>query len=328
MELGLFIPQGWRQDLTGIAPADHWQVMSGLARRADEGDTFASIWVYDHVHTVPEPVAEATHEAWTLMSAFAASTSRVRLGQMCTCMGYRNPAYLAKVAATADVVSGGRVDMGIGAGWYEHEWRAYGYGYPRTGERLTMLDEGVEIMKQMWETGSATFAGEHYTVDGAMCYPQPLAGRIPTWVAGGGEKRTLRTAARVADYTNFAGEPDAFAHKSSVLEAHCRDLGRDYGEITRSANFNVVLGETEAEVADTIERYAAHMRRTVSAEAAEREIAGLRGSLGVGTPEQVAENLRRMGDLGMGYAIVYVPLVAYETRTLDLFEQQVAPALR
>lgn len=328
MDFGLFIPQGWRQDLTGIAPADHWSVMSGLARRADEGDLFSSIWVYDHVHTVPEPVDEATHEAWSLMAAFAASTSRVRLGQMCTCMGYRNPAYLAKVAATVDVVSGGRVDMGIGAGWYEHEWRAYGYGFPRAGERLTMLDEGVEIMKQMWETGTATFAGEHYTVDGAMCYPQPLAGRLPTWVAGGGEKRTLRTAAKYADYTNFAGDPEVFAHKSTVLEGHCRDLGRDYAEITRSANFNVVLGETEAEVEETITRYEEHLRRTVSAGAAAQEVANLRDTPGVGTPEQVVEKLGAMGALGMGYAIFYVPLVSYETRSLDLLEQQVLPALR
>src|SRR5690606_8383710 len=102
-------------------------------------------------HTTPEPSEEATHEAWTLMAALAAVTDRVRLGQMCTCMGYRNPAYLAKVAATVDIVSGGRTEMGIGGGWYEHEWRAYGYGFPRAGVRLAQLDEGVQIMKQAWE---------------------------------------------------------------------------------------------------------------------------------------------------------------------------------
>ena len=108
MRFGLFIPQGWRQDLTGIDPRDHWQTMSGLATHADQGDAFDSIWVYDHFHAVPEPNGEATHEAWSLINAFAASTSRVRLGQMCTCMAYRNPAYLAKVATTADIISGGR----------------------------------------------------------------------------------------------------------------------------------------------------------------------------------------------------------------------------
>ena len=115
MRFGTFIPQGWRFDLVDIDPAEHWSTMNTLAQRADAGP-WQSLWVYDHFHTTPEPSEEATHEAWTLMSAFAASTSRIRLGQMCTCMGYRNPAYLAKVAATVDHVSGGRVEMGIGGG--------------------------------------------------------------------------------------------------------------------------------------------------------------------------------------------------------------------
>ena len=157
MRFGLFIPQGWRLDLAGIDAADHWRVMRDLAQHADRGP-WESLWVYDHFHTVPAPTEEATYEAWTMMAAYAAVTERIRLGQMCTCMAYRNPAYLAKVAATADVVSGGRVEMGIGAGWYEHEWRAYGYGFPRAGERLARLDEGVQIMKQAWtnEIGRAS----------------------------------------------------------------------------------------------------------------------------------------------------------------------------
>jgi alkanesulfonate monooxygenase SsuD/methylene tetrahydromethanopterin reductase-like flavin-dependent oxidoreductase (luciferase family) len=120
MRFGTFIPQGWRLDLVDIEPADQWRVMATLAQQADEGP-WESLWVYDHFHTVPVPTEEATHEAWTLMAAFAAATTRIRLGQMCTCMGYRNPAYLAKVAATVDLISGGRAEMGIGGGWYEHE---------------------------------------------------------------------------------------------------------------------------------------------------------------------------------------------------------------
>ncbi|MGH3299520.1 MAG: LLM class flavin-dependent oxidoreductase, partial [Trebonia sp.] len=112
MRFGLFVPQGWRLDLAGIETKDHWATMLGVAQAADTEDgPFESIWVFDHFHTVPVPTQEATHEAWTLMAAFAAATSRVRLGQMCTCMGYRNPAYLAKVAATVDVISGGRAEM-------------------------------------------------------------------------------------------------------------------------------------------------------------------------------------------------------------------------
>ena len=150
-----------------IDPKDHWATMKSLALAADAGP-WESLWVYDHFHTVPEPTEEATHEAWTLVSAFAATTSRVDIGQMCTAMSYRNPAYLAKVAATTDLISGGRVQMGIGGGWYEHEWRAYGYGFPTAGVRLGRLDEGVQIMRDAWREGVVSFDGKHYQVDGAI----------------------------------------------------------------------------------------------------------------------------------------------------------------
>ena len=328
MRFGLFIPQGWRLDLTGIAPAEHWSTMDGLAQHADSGDTWESVWVYDHFHTVPDPTTEATHEAWTLMAALAASTSRVRLGQMCTCMAYRNPAYLAKVAATIDVISGGRVEMGIGAGWYEHEWRAYGYGFPRAGERIAALDEGVQIMKQAWETGEATLEGTYYQVDGARVHPQPLqTGGIPFWIAGGGEKKTLRIAAQYAQYTNFDGTPETFAHKSTVLEGHCRDLGRDYGSIVRSANYNVVIGRDQAEVDDRIAWIRDHYAATLPAKADEVAEQFRTGPL-VGTPEQIVETLTQMQDLGMTYAITYFAEAAYDRSGIELFEQEVVPALR
>ena len=328
MRFGLFIPQGWRQDLTGIDASQHWAVMSGLARYADEGDAFESIWVYDHFHAVPEPNGEATHEAWSLINAFAASTSRVRLGQMCTCMAYRNPAYLAKVATTADVISGGRVEMGIGAGWYEHEWRAYGYGFPSAGERIAMLDEGVQIFKQMWTNGVATFAGRHYQVDGAQLSPLPLqVDGPPLWIAGGGERKTLRIAAEHAQYTNFDGSPEGFAHKSQVLAEHCAAIGRDPAEITRSANYNVVIGETEADVDDKVAWLEEHYALTVPDKAPGLAEDLRKGPL-VGTPEQVVERLTALRELGLGYAITYFADAAYDRSSIELFADQVVPALR
>ncbi|HRB99050.1 MAG TPA: LLM class F420-dependent oxidoreductase [Dermatophilaceae bacterium] len=337
MRFGLFIPQGWRMDLAGIDPSLHWGVMDGLARRADENPQWESIWVYDHFHTVPVPSAEATHEAWTLMAAFAASTARVRLGQMCTCMAYRNPAYLAKVAATVDVISGGRAEMGIGAGWYEHEWRAYGYGFPSAGDRLGALRDGVEIFRQMWTTGSATHAGRYYTVDGAICAPRPLQGTvapgsaangIPLWVAGGGEKKTLRIAAEYADYTNFDGAPEGFAAKSEILRGHCADVGRDFGEITRSANYNVVIGETETDVEDRLQWMAEHFRRAgVPERILEGQLASMRTQPAVGTIEQVIERLRGLQALGMTYAICYFQEAAYDTTGITTFENAVIPEL-
>lgn len=328
MRFGLFIPQGWRQDLEGIDPAAHWDTMSRLVKRADAGP-WDSVWVYDHFHTVPVATDEATHEAWSLMAGFASITERVRLGQMCTCVGYRNPAYLAKIAATIDHISRGRLEMAIGAGWYEHEWRAYGYGYPRDGVRLAMLDEAVQIMGQAWTTGSATLDGKHYQVDGAICRPLPIQdGGPPLWIAGGGEKVTLKIAAKYAQYTNFDGSADGFARKSALLKEHCRTVGTDFDAITRSANYNVLIGEDEAEVdaqrAWVFEKFS----RLFSTERAEREMRNYGSHLAaVGTVEQVVAKLIAMRELGMTYPIFYVPDLAYSTRSVELLETRVLPEL-
>ncbi|MGM7671633.1 LLM class F420-dependent oxidoreductase [Microbacterium sp. A93] len=327
MRFGTFIPQGWRFDLVGIDPADHWTTMRDLAQATDAGP-WESLWVYDHFHTTPVPSEEATHEAWTLMSAFAASTSRIRLGQMCTCMTYRNPAYLAKVAATVDIVSGGRTEMGIGGGWYEHEWRAYGYGFPSVGDRLRRLDEGVQIMRQAWTTGEATLDGKFYQVDRAIVRPLPLQeGGIPLWIAGGGEKVTLKIAAKYADYTNFAGSPEEFTRKSEILRQHTLDVGTNFDAIVRSTNFNTVIGATEAEVAERLAvieaRVAPHLGDRTDA-----YMQNYRGDQGLaGTPEQIVERLQAMSDRGLGYAIHYFPEAAYDRSGIELFEREVIPAL-
>ncbi len=337
MKFGIFVPQGWRHDLVGIDPDQHWGVMAGLARRADANDDWTSIWVYDHFHTVPVPSHEATHEAWTLMAAFAGVTGRVRLGQMCTCMAYRDPAYLAKVAATVDIVSEGRVEMGIGAGWYEHEWRAYGYGFPSAGERLDKLREGVEIFRQLWTTGESTFAGKHYTTDGALCFPRPLQGTssagsrangIPMWIAGGGEKKTLRIAAEYADYTNVDGTPEVFERKSAILREHCDAIGRDFSEIVRSANYNVVIGRNAKEVADRIAWTRDHyLKAGVPERVVDSQVDGLAKGPAVGTPEQIVEALKGLERLGMTYAITYFTEAAYDTTGIQLFENEVMPEL-
>ncbi len=327
MRFGIFIPQGWRFDLVGIEPRDQWATMRDLAQSAD-GAAWESLWVYDHFHTTPVPSEEATHEAWTLMASLGAVTDRIRLGQMCTCMGYRNPAYLAKVAATVDLVSGGRTEMGIGGGWYEHEWLAYGYGFPPIGERLGRLREGVDIMSQAWKTGTASLQGRYYTADGAIVQPQPLQdGGIPLWIAGGGEKVTLRIAAEYASYTNFAGTVDEFQHKSAVLRGHCDDIGRDFSEITRSSNFNTIVAATEGEADERLAAVVARLRPFVGDERADAIEADYRSSIAFGTPGQIVERLQERADHGLGYAIHYFPEAAYDRSGIDLFEREVLPAL-
>jgi len=329
MRFGIFIPQGWRHDLVGIDPADHWATMHRLAQAADAGP-WESLWVYDHFHTVPAPTEEATHEAWTLMSAFAASTTRIRLGQMCTCMGYRNPAYLAKVAATVDHVSGGRLEMGIGGGWYEHEWRAYGYGFPEIPDRLGMLREGVEVFRQAWDTGRVTLEGRHYRIDGAIVRPLPLqAGGPPLWIAGGGEQVTLKIAAEYAAYTNFgAADLGSWRRKSDRLRAHCEALGTDFAAITRSANWNTIVAPTEREALAKLDAHIERIAPVLGEAAAAAERAKFAtGEALVGTPGQIVEILRSRADEGLGYSIHYFPDSAYDREGVELFEREVIPAL-
>jgi alkanesulfonate monooxygenase SsuD/methylene tetrahydromethanopterin reductase-like flavin-dependent oxidoreductase (luciferase family) len=247
---------------------------------------------------------------------------------MCTAMSYRNPVYLTKVAATADIISGGRIQMGIGGGWYEHEWRAYGYGFPPPGVRLGRLDEGVQIMRDAWRDGKVSFDGKHYQVDGAMVAPKPLQDNgIPLWIAGGGEKVTLRIAAKYAQYTNFTPEPAGFAHKSEVLAGHCRDVRTDFDAIVRSVNVNAIVGTSEADVKDRLQRIRDRWVGYVPEAAADAMIGGTTGpDSAAGTPEQVIERLQHLRDLGCEYVICYFPEAAYDRSSIERFEQEVIPA--
>ena len=325
MRIGCFVPQGWRLDLAGIEPADQWATMLRVAR-AIEAAGYESGWVYDHFHTVPVPTQEPTYEAWTLMAALAASTDTLRLGQMCTSVGYRQPAYLAKVAASVDAISGGRLELGIGAGWYEHEYHGYGYPFPRPAVRIGQLGEAVDVIRRLWTEDVVDHDGEHFRLEGAICRPKPLQEpHVPIWVAGGGEQLTLRVTARAADYSNFGGDLATFRHKSNVLRGHCEEAGRDLDEITRTANFNVICGATEGEVEDRLGQLLDRAGRYVHGE----QLAGVERMFRpmAGTAEQLVERLRPWVDAGLAYAICYFPDAAYDTEGLERFAREVAPAL-
>lgn len=299
--------------------------MARVAAAIEEAG-YESLWVYDHFHTVPVPTQEATYEAWTLMAALATVTDTVRLGQMCTSNGYRSPAYLAKVAANIDVISGGRLEMGIGAGWYEHEYDGYGYPFPKPSVRIGELDEGVQIMREMWTKDEVHFDGKHYQLKGAICQPKPLQDpHIPLWVAGGGAKLTLRVAARYAAYTNFGDTPAEFSEKSDLLRGHCAEVGRDFDEIVRSSNFDTICAATEAEVERQLDAVEAHYAGFVSAR---RAAATRRGFARMaGTPDQLVEKLRVWEAEGMTYGIHYFFEAGTDTSGLELFAKEVIPAL-
>ena len=314
---GTFVPQGWKMELAGVAGAqEKWDACVRIGRQADELG-YDSIWVYDHFHNVPTPAHEAVFEAWTTVAALSQQTERVRLGQMVSCQGYRSPALVAKITSSIDVISGGRLDWGIGAGWYDQEYRAYGYDFPEAKVRIGQLRETVEIVKAMWSEPDATYDGRWYSVSGAQCDPKPVQDpHPPVWIGGGGEQLTLRVVARLADCSNFGGKPHEWAHKAEVLQQHCKDVGRAYDEIRKTWSPEIFIRETEAEVAEA-------GSRSVWGEPVDSWTAG---NL-VGTPEQVAEKVQTYVDLGCTGFIPWCSDFPADT-TLRLFAEQVMPEFR
>jgi len=257
MEFGVLVPQGWRLDLQNIqGAAAKWDAVRRVSVGLDEAG-WESLWVYDHFHTFPRKEVEATFEAWTMMATLAAITRRARIGQFVTCVQYREPAYLAKTAACVDVISGGRLNVGLGAGWYEEEFRAFGYDFRAVGQRLQRLGEACEIVRRMWTEEKASFEGRHYRIQEAVCEPKPLQRPgPPIWIGGRGRKVLLRLVAKYADVWNFNGDIADFDETVEVLKGHCRDVGRDFDEIRLTAMGNGICFENDAELAEFKRRIA------------------------------------------------------------------------
>ena len=319
-QFGVFVPQGWRMDLAEIKdPVEQYEAMTNVAKAADAIPAYDSIWVYDHFHTVPQPSHESTFECWTITAALARDTKRVKVGQMVTCNGYRNPALLAKIASTVDVLSHGRLYCGFGAGWYEHEWLAYGYGYPTTRDRMRAFREATEILVKMWTEDEPTFKGEYYSIDKPINEPKGVQKPHPSlWIGGGGEQVTLKLVAKYGNACNIGGDPDTIRQKLAVLKGHCEAVGRDYDSIIRSTNNNVFLlkpGE-DPEAATAAARRAYNVNYEQFAQMAV-----------VGTPDQVVARLQAQKDAGANYFIFYLPRVAYDHEMLHRIAEEVIPRL-
>ncbi len=298
LKFGLVVPQGWRMDLTHIAdPVEAYETMTRVALLAEEVG-FDSIWLYDHFHTVPQPTQEVTFESWTSTAALARDTKRVRIGQIVTCNGYRNPALLAKMASTVDVLSHGRLVLGIGSGWYEHEYRAYGYDYPDAPTRLRYLREAVQIILKMWTEEAAVFEGKYYQVRGAINQPKGVQKpHIPLLIAGGGEKVTLKLVAQYGAACNVGHiDNEGLVNKFTILKQHCENVGRDYNEIQRTVLFNCAIAETDAEALKKAEEF----RRNIPS-------GRLREQGLVGTPEAIRTRLQEIEQAGAQEVIIYLP---------------------
>ena len=302
MKIGVFVPQGWRMDLNSIKLEDQWNTILEAASNI-ENLGYESIWVYDHFHTVPKPTQDPTYECWTLMSALSQTTSKVRLGQMCTCNSYRNPAYLTKVASNIDVMSNGRLEYAIGAGWYDHEYRAYGYEYPSAGIRLKMLEESLIIYKKMTTEETPSFNGEFYQIDGAINQPKPIQKPYPPlWVCGGGEKVTLKLLAKYGDYGNWDVDVDGFIQKSNILQNHCENVGRDFNEIGKTLHTNVLIADNQNDLDKKVEKLATYTNIPKDYYY-ERPL--------IGTKDKVFETIEQYKEAGCIYLIAYIPDVVW-----------------
>jgi F420-dependent oxidoreductase-like protein len=279
---GASVPQGWKTELVDIDGAHaKWAKAVEIAELAEELG-YDSIWVYDHIQNVPVPAHEAVFECWTTLAALSQRTSRVRLGQMVGCAAYRNPGLLAKITSNLDVMSDGRLDWGIGAGWYEHEFRGYGYEFPPARDRIAILRETVEIVRSLWAEPDTSYAGQWFRLDGAQCDPKPLQRpRPPILIGGAGEQLTLRLVARLADRSNFGGNLQEFAHKCDVLRRHCDAVGRDYDEIEKTWSPEIFVRQTDAEV------------RAIGGSTFGEPFDSWQAGNLVGTPEQVINRIGR-----------------------------------
>jgi F420-dependent oxidoreductase-like protein len=247
LRYGAFALQGWKLEYTGWDAARAWERTKERARLTEELG-YHHLWVYDHVETVPR--REPTHmfEAFTTLAALAQHTTTIKLGQLVTCAAYRNAGLLAKEAACVDVFSGGRLILGLGAGWYEREYQAYGFPFPRPGVRLQILDETLEVLKRLWTEETVTYQGKHLSFDGAYCDPKPIQQLPEIWVGGGGEKVTLRIEAKHADKTNWQTGIEGFRRKSGLLEQYCEEIGRDFDSVVRTHGPDCVVFDSEADM--------------------------------------------------------------------------------
>lgn len=274
--------------------------------------------VFDHFLPIQSDPAGPCFEGLTLLAAMAARTQRLRCGVLVAGVTYRNPAVLAKIAATIDHVSGGRMDLGVGAAWYEDEHYQYGVEFPPVGVRMDMLGEACRILRALWTQERATVEGKHFQVRDAFCEPKPLQSPMPLWVGGSGERRTLRIVAEHADgWNTFLGDPAEYRHKLAVLDRHCADVGRNPEHIRKQVVFRAILAPREAEAQERL--------RDAASRSGAEPAAFAQGML-VGTPEQCAERLRAHRELGVRDFLLLARPPA-DRLTIELFARELAPAL-
>lgn len=291
--------------------------MKRIAQLVEESgyDLFSTT---DHLMNMRNPNGPGNHplECWTLLAGLSAATSKIRLAPLVACYGYRRPTVLAKMATTVDIISGGRLIFGIGAGWHEAEFKGFMGRFPGAGERLTGLKETLEICIGMFNNERFSYNGKLFTVDNVLNSPLPTQKPLPIMVGGGGEKRTLRYAAKYADISHFfASDVETLEHKLDVLKKHCNSVGREYGDIIKSTGMVVMFG-TEEEIKAKL------LARSKQTGVSLQQMSQRLGA-GVGDPDEVADKLKEYIDAGIGL----ITTMYYETGDISTFAEKVIPQL-
>jgi len=293
MHFGLQIPNF----TLGVPDDQLFESVAGLAVTA-EAAGFESLWVMDHFYQLPAlgGAPQPMLESYTLLGALAARTTRIRLGALVTGVTYRNPALLAKIVTTLDVISAGRAMLGIGAAWHDEEHEGLGVDFPPVGERMDRLEEALHICRAMFREEHPTFEGRYYRIKDAYNVPRPVqSGGPPILVGGGGERRTLRLVATYADLCNITGDVATVRHKVGVLRAHCEAVGRDPAEITVSRLSTLVLTQSAEETAATWD----FLRAAMGEEAA--------SGCNVGTEDELLAQVEELHAAGAEYLIFNMP---------------------
>lgn len=291
---------------------------------------YDSFWCSDHLFLNNKSEKLNCMEAWTLLAAIAAKTSKIRLGTTVTCNSYRHPPLMAKIAATVDMISNGRLIFGYGAGWKEIEYNAYGYPFPPVQVRMDQMEEAIQIIKLLWTEEKASFKGIYYEIKDAFCAPKPVQKPMPLIMIGGdGEKRTLRAVAKYADYCNLFLKPN-IQYKLDVLKKHCQDIGRNYNDVGKSLFVNPMPGlfisDSEEEIEAYIQATADRFRKSVD-ETREYYSAGYPGSW-IGYPEDVIERFQHMVSMGFDYFQVMFPGIGEDyIHTCRMFADKVMKKL-
>jgi F420-dependent oxidoreductase-like protein len=275
----------------------------GIAREAETAG-FRALWVSDHLFLGPDAVATDCLEAWTLLAALAVDTKKIRIGPMVTSQSYRNPALLAKIAAGVDHMSGGRLEFGVGAGWKEVEYKAYGYEFPDAPTRVTQLVETLEICTRLWNDPTATYRGKHYHIEDAVSSPKPVQKPLPIWI-GGTKPRVMRIAAKFAHAFNMSnpGQPaePRIAELNKALPEACRAVGRDPSTLKRSLFIQVLVAPSRHEIDEIAGELGARSKTSGA------EWLKARPAMIVGTPDEVGTRLRAIAAGGIDHANVMFP---------------------